>query len=125
MGFDKSAFFGRSRKAPQPLELDGGQVLHFRVLSAGDRVELVEQYRTGDAPTPRQTLDFALALIVRSACEADGAPVFTEADLEALRAEDTALVDKLADAALRVNGMRTDDAAKNSDGGLSDASPSV
>lgn len=57
------------------------------------------------------------ALLVATVVDESGAPVLDEADIESLRAQSTAALDRIVAVAVRINGLQAnaaDDAAKNS-----------
>ncbi|MEM5325173.1 hypothetical protein VSR34_00995 [Paraburkholderia sp. JHI2823] len=56
-------------------------------------------------------------LLISTVVDESGTPVFDESDVETLRAQGSAALDRVADAAMRLNGMRpnaVEEAAKNS-----------
>ncbi|WP_085508499.1 hypothetical protein [Burkholderia pseudomallei] len=57
------------------------------------------------------------ALLLATVVDESGAPVLDEADIESLRAQSTAALDRIVAVAVRINGLQasaTEDAAKNS-----------
>lgn len=71
---------------------------------------------------------FQAHLLAATLVADDGSLIFTEADIDALRAKSRVVLDKLVDVALRINGMTVaaiEDAEKNSDAAQSGDSGSA
>lgn len=124
MGFDKAALLAR-QSPKESYTLENGDLLHFRVMSAGDRVPLADIFLSkGDKANAEDQFLFKARLLIASACDENGEPVFAAEDVDALRQIEAPLFDKIAAVAMRVNGFGGD-AEKNSGAATSGASPSA
>jgi hypothetical protein len=109
------------------MTLPDGQVLYFRALSWGEMSELREMYfRRNEGEEQKGEAEFAIALIVATACDEACAPAFTAEAGELLRREERGVVAAMFQAALRASGMGAiEDAEKNSASAPSDDSNSA
>lgn len=128
MSFDKGAFLSRARQ-PERVEIDGF-VLHFRVMTAEERVTIHDRLsaeRGERKPTGSDHLNFQCALIVACAVDEHGAPLFTQEDVAQLRRQESDRLESMVAAAMRVNKMITGDGGPKADSGTSTsgASPSA
>ena len=132
------AFFGLAAACPvEEVELPGGSVVRVRGLTTAERDDLETQLalhrqkqqraRRAGKPVPPD-LPFRPALVMRAAVDEDGNRLFVPADLHRLSAMPARLLSPLADAAIRLSGMRAEDVDElegNSDatGGDGSSSP--
>ena len=87
-------------------ELGEGQTLTVKRLTGRQFIELSNRIKGAGE------LAFAHWIVATVTTE-DGLPMFTEADAAALADQDGTLVQRLAEAAMRLNVVSKDDAAKN------------
>jgi hypothetical protein len=89
----------------------GGDV-HIRAMSGAAR----DAFQSAINGQERELGKFEASLLAMTLADENGELLFTQEEVEALRAKSAAVLDKLADAAMRINGMRKDsqeEAAKN------------
>lgn len=92
---------------PDP-EIAGAQ-FRVRTMTAGERSLFDEQFtKKGKTDRARQR-EVRERLIVATVIDADGELIFSEEDLPQLRQVDAALVERLVEAAMRLNGISKDD----------------
>lgn len=88
-----------------------GGAVFLRELSAKQILEYNEQIRKLQADdsslTPSSSVDLMAALISMTACDEDGALLFTESDVQALAENNLNLLITLSAKALEVSGMNT------------------
>jgi hypothetical protein len=94
----------------------GGDV-YVKTMSSQDRDRYESdwyRYRKNRMGDVEDTKHFRAFLVTRTACDADGSLVFCDADVEAVAGKSAAAVARIADAAIRLNGLfgttREDDA---------------
>lgn len=75
-------------------------VLYFRQLTARETMKL-----TDDMTAEDRAKDGMFLMIVRTACDENRTPVFTDEDIDALRGKNMTVLNRLQRVALRVNGM--------------------
>lgn len=96
---------------PQKVELDNGQCVHLRRLTALERVEWFDylQERTKDSEDAGVSLAFALddsaKLLVMSLCDSEGKRIFEDTELDTVKQIDAKTLDRLAHDTLALNGM--------------------
>lgn len=88
-----------------------GGAVYLRELSAKQILEYNERIKRlqadGASLTPSASVDLMAALISMTACDEDGALLFTEADVQALAENNINLLITLSAKALEVSGMNT------------------
>ncbi len=88
-----------------------GGAVYLRELSAKQVLEYNERIRNlqtdGSSLTPSSSVDLMAALISMTACDEDGALMFTEADVQKLAENNINLLITLSAKALEVSGMNT------------------
>lgn len=88
-----------------------GGVVYLRELSAKQILEYNERIKKLQADdsslTPSSSVDLMAALISMTACDEDGALLFTEADVQALAENNINLLITLSAKALEASGMNT------------------
>jgi hypothetical protein len=115
----RAAFFAAPvGRRVEPVETAFGTV-HVRELMTGEK----------DAFDTTATKDkmFRARLVVACCCDEQGRPMFSESDVHSLNQRPLAQVEPIVDAAMRLNGMRAEDAGlaeKNSEAGPGDSSSS-
>lgn len=83
-----------------------------------ERVAIASQSADSDVTN----LDAIIQLVINGACDAQGSPLFTDEDAEALRARDAESLILVAEAVSRLNGIgeeAVEELGKNSEGGPS------
>lgn len=99
--------------------------VYLRTLSAGERERWEEQAREGGGARTRH--EIRASLVVLAACDEDGKPIFTPADVPALCGKSARAVMRLFDRALKLNDFSGEDVErleKNSAASPSDSSVS-
>ncbi|SMP71969.1 hypothetical protein [Noviherbaspirillum suwonense] len=94
-----------------PVEAWGGEV-HIRAMSGAERDAFRAAIEGGQAPVGK----FEASLLALTLADEHGALLFTLQEVEALRGKSAAVLDKLAQEAMRINGMTAaaqEEAAKN------------
>lgn len=95
----------------------GGSV-HVRVMTGEERAAFeVENVKARKAAKDEDTWfrDYGVRLLVRCLCDGAGKPIATAADAAALAGKSARVLDRLVDAAIRLNGLGARDSG-NSDG---------
>jgi hypothetical protein len=99
-------------KVPVPEWAEEGQdpaeaFVYVRMISAGERArwEAGLEARKGDPAAPPATVVFAVLAL----CDEAGRPAFTEADIPALAGKSAAAIDRVVEAAIRLNKVSTAD----------------
>jgi hypothetical protein len=82
-------------------------IVYLRTLSAGERERWEEQAREGGGARTRH--EIRASLVVLAACDEDGRPVFTTADVPALCNKSARAVMRLFDRALKLNDFSGED----------------
>lgn len=85
-------------------------------------------YAKKDAKKDLSISESQAALLIATVVDETGAPVLDEADVDSLRAQSSAAMDRLVTVAVRINGLNagaTEDAVKNSGAAQSGDSGSV
>lgn len=108
MSFDKSAFFAALKPKVTTVEVEGFGAVRIAQLSVAE-VETIRGVATDDAAKKEIGLRFVEYAVV----DDDGARVFTDDDLDQLRASSNEAIEALATAVLKQNGLLKDDAAPN------------
>ena len=112
---DKTQLF-RRRGVAASAEIDG-QTVHFKPITAEDRLQLVEARGGGEgaALSAEQQLAISLRLVIGSTCSESGDPVFDESDVPNLRKLPAPVLDAYTREAMKVNAMvvQAEDAEKN------------
>jgi hypothetical protein len=101
-------------------EWPGVGPIYVRVMTSGQRDRIEEAYR-------KSTVDWFPLVVVTAACDADGKPIFTEADVAALCNKSGEAIRRVAKAAADLNWLSKDkieEAEGNSDA-IPSASPST
>jgi hypothetical protein len=108
-----------NRPAPPPLrvELEGGEVVYVRRLKVAERDRFEHETRK---ESKTGFLNVRGRLVALTACDENGKRIFEDVDaLELGRHPDSVMIDTIAEAAIRHNGMGEREikgAEKNSDG---------
>lgn len=117
-----------NRQAPPPLrvELEGGEVVYVRRLKTAERDRFEHETRK---ESKTGLLNVRGRLVALTACDEKGKRLFEDDDaLELGRHPDSVMIDAIAEAALRHNGMgerEVRDAEKNSGGTPAGSSDSL
>lgn len=105
----------------------GGDIL-ITELSGHGRAQVMDEHEKSKAIAPgARSIALEDALIIACLVDNTGAPIFTAADAEWLRSKNGVVRDRIAKAAMKLNGMgaTAEVEAKNASGEVSsDASPS-
>jgi len=100
-------------EVPEWAEALAGEVLHVTAMSSAERdvweQELLEKKKAGGAAMVH---GFRAALVALCTVDADGRRIFTDADVYALGQKADKPVDRLFDAACRLNGIGVKEAEK-------------
>lgn len=107
-------------------EWDG--VVRIRGLTSGERDALEASCMVQEGKKQKfSSLNFRAKLVVKSAVNEDGSPIFTEHDAIELARKSAGAVNKLAEVAMKLSRITDEDVeelAKNSESGRADASSS-
>lgn len=109
MSFDKSAFFAAIKPKTSDYTVDGFGAVHIAQLSVTE----VEAIRGGVATDDAAKKEIGLRFVVYAVVDDDGARVFSDDDLDQLRASSNESIEALAAAVLKLNGLLKDDTAPN------------
>jgi hypothetical protein len=108
MSFDKSAFFAALKPKTTDYTVDGFGAVHIAQLSVAEVEAIRNAAKTEDAKK-----EIGLRFIVLAVLDDDGNRVFSDADLDQLRASSNESIEALATAVLKLNGLLKDEAAPN------------
>jgi hypothetical protein len=96
----------RAAVRPKSIEVpEWGGAVHIRALPLGERMDYQREARAALNDGTRQPEDLALDLVLRSLCEADGAPLFTADDAELVRSFGHEGVLRIWREARKINGF--------------------
>ena len=128
-------FFSAGAACPfEDVELPDGRTMRIRGLTAGERDELEmtvaqrrqkRQQAMKNGKQPPADIPFRGALVARTAIRDDGSLIFKPTDAGRVAAMPAQIISPLADAAIRLSGMRAEDVEElegNSDETDEDAS---
>lgn len=114
MKIDKAALLAALKPKAQPFEVEGLGTVGIVQLTVGEVEELRASIKTSPAEkADAKSYDFGLGLLVACVVDDDGVRMFDVGDIPALVASNQALVDKLVEKALVVNGFKKAEAEKN------------
>jgi hypothetical protein len=99
----KDAFLALNDVKLQEVQLDDDNSVYIRMLSSGERMELLRSFQTD--PGDKLVAERIVALC---ACDEMGRRMFSDEDLERLATHSYLLIEKLATAALKLNGLHKD-----------------
>lgn len=85
-------------------QIQGLDTVHFRSLTELERAQL--EARLSDSAAVKR------AVIIATVCDADGNLLFRDADFDSLGSVDSAVIDRLSAAALKLNDFTEADVAK-------------
>ena len=103
MSLTREQILGQSpRTTPVDLPELGGSVF-VRQMTARERLQFLQR-----AESDRETT--GAWLVATLTVDADGKPVFTQADVEALQDQPFGTIDRIAEAVLKLNGLHRDSA---------------
>lgn len=108
MSFDKSAFFAALKPKVSDVTVEGFGAVHIAQLSVLE-VEAIRGVATDDAAKK----EIGLRFVVYAVVDDDGARVFSDDDLDQLRASSNEAIESLATAVLKLNGLLKDETAPN------------
>lgn len=108
MSFDKSAFFAALKPKTSDVAVDGFGTVRIAQLSVAE-VEAIRKVATNDDAKKEIGLRFVVCAVV----DDDGSRVFSDDDLDQLRASSNEAIEALATAVLKLNGLLKDEAAPN------------
>jgi len=101
------------RAKPVPVEVpEWGGIVHVRMLTAGE----LDQFQMQVSDQPKDSRQVRGLLVAVCCCDEQGYPLFTEAQVEQLAALDCAPMERVFEAAQKLNGLARsaqDDARKN------------
>lgn len=101
------------RAKPVPVEVpEWGGVVHVRMLTAGE----LDTFQLQVAEQSKESRQVRALLVAACCCDADGYPVFSEAQTTELANLDCAPMERIFEAAQRLNGLTKqaqDEARKN------------
>jgi hypothetical protein len=126
----KGDIFATRDLATQEIDVpEWGGVVYVRELAARQAIALEKIASPGGTEAVedrgRRMMDF---MLVESVCDHEDKPIFTADDLPALHEKKSAVLMRLFNAALKINGLdkaSAEASAKKSDGEIAAASPSV
>jgi len=127
----KDAILGASDLPSEDVPVpEWGGTVRIAVMSGLMRDRFIGMQGAGNVPYS----EFLARMLVVTAVDEADQPLFSEADVEALRGKNKQILDRLVEVALRINGMAPDavetagknsDAAPSGDSGSSSPSTSV
>jgi len=78
--------------------------------TAGERTAWEKEFRKPNGKTDKAKQDeIRERLVVRCVRDENGQPIFSDSDLEAIRQQDAAVIERVVNAALRVTGVTEGD----------------
>lgn len=100
---------------PQAVELENGQTVYLKRLTAADRVEYfgliagdVKDVEASQLDSLKVSLDQSARLLVMSLCDKDGNRLFLDEQVEAVKGMDALILGTLTDHALRLNALTSE-----------------
>lgn len=123
MAFDRSSFLNIAAAKTRLEEVtipDMGGSVWIRTVSAGERDRFEERHLV------LKHQDYRARIVVLCCCDADGKPLFTEADVAAISELPSNVLDPIVEAASRINGVGSEareEHRKNSVGDPASDSP--
>lgn len=114
---NKGAILGAAHLKTEPVEVpEWGEGVSV-IVSEMSGLARDAFYAKKEAKKDMPISESQAALLVATVVDESGSPVLDEADVESLRAQSTAALDRMVAVAVRINGLQagaTEDAAKNS-----------
>ena len=104
----KAEIFNSARRKPEPVDVpEWGGVVHVRPLTAGERDQF-ESSNVRVGPDGKPSVDmtnYRARLVCLAACDEKGKRLFVDYDANEIGRQDAAAVDRVFEAAQRLNGM--------------------
>jgi hypothetical protein len=98
----REQFLAFKPRPPVPVAIPGGTI-HVRTMNGSQRERFERIVRSGDDRN-----DVRASLIAMTACDAEGRPLFTAADIPAINALDASILMPIHDAAIEANRITPD-----------------
>jgi hypothetical protein len=108
MSFDKNALLAALKPKTKPVQVEGFGPVQARQLSVAEVTAIRAKLKNDDANDA-----FGLNLVVMSFIDDDGAPIFTDGDMQELESSSNSAMEALVTVALELNGFKKAAEAKN------------